>query len=114
MQSVPDWLYSLQSSSSVVDLRNVLPAAAVERFKERGKADIIDYTFPIDREFEIAKRFAGDVLDISCCGSRTVFGMATPIFAAREKLKNLSSADHQNGLLMMYVPSSANRFSVAR
>ncbi len=32
----------------------------------------------------------------------------------RAKLKNLSSADHQNGLLMMYVPSRAQRLRAAR
>ena len=41
------------------------------------------------------------------CGSSTVLGMATPSLVPSAKLKNLSSALHQKGLLMMIDPESA-------
>jgi len=47
-------------------------------------------------------------------GRRTVFGTATPFARATTLLKNLSSADHQKGLLTTIVPSDANFFRTAR
>lgn len=48
------------------------------------------------------------------CGRMTVGGAATPSFAASVALKNLSSADHQKGLLTIIVPLSAACFRNAR
>ena len=47
-------------------------------------------------------------------GRITVFGTATPTARATTLLKNLSSADHQKGLLTTIVPSAANFFRIAR
>ena len=42
----------------------------------------------------------------SLLGSATVFGLATPSFVASDAPKNLSSADHMNGLLTTVAPCS--------
>jgi len=57
-----------------------------------------------------------DVVSGGCWfeGSRTVFGTATPAPRATTLLKNLSSADHQNGLLTTTVPSATACFRIAR
>ena len=47
-----------------MNFRDVFPAAAVKRFEESGKADVFDDTFPVNRKFEIAKRFRRDVVDV--------------------------------------------------
>ena len=47
-------------------------------------------------------------------GRITVFGTATPTRRARTLLKNLSSADHQKGLLTTIVPSATAFLRIAR
>jgi hypothetical protein len=46
-------------------------------------------------------------------GNITVLGTGTPIFVARQLLKNFSSALHQNGLLITVVPQRAAFFKKA-
>ena len=48
-----------------MDLRNVLPTAAVVGFEKGREADVIYYPLPVDGELEVPERFAGDVLDIT-------------------------------------------------
>src|SRR5687768_1415445 len=48
-----------------MDLRNILPSAAVMRLQESGEADVVHNAFPVDRELQIAKRFARDVFDVA-------------------------------------------------
>ena len=57
-----------------------------------------------------------DVVSGGCWleGRMTVFGTATPTRRATTLLKNLSSADHQNGLLTTTVPSATAFFRIAR
>src|SRR5437763_16967206 len=59
---------------------------------------------------DFASVFGGNCL----CGSRTVFGTATPAAFATRLSKNLSSADHQIGLLTIFTPEAAAHFRYVR
>ena len=50
----------------------------------------------------------------SLFGSTTVFGLTTPSFVISDAPKNLSSADHMNGLLMTVVPCSTACLRIVR
>ena len=60
--------------------------------------------------FKLRNEFAVVSSGIILEGKITVFGTGTPIFTAKALLKNFSSADHQNGLLMTAVPEIAAFF----
>ena len=85
---------------AVVDLVDVAPAAAVGGLHEDREAEIARRPNPSRRG---TTRFENDSAFVfggcSLCGSRTVFGTATPHACAMTLLKNLSSQLHQNGLL---------------
>src|ERR1700731_2529220 len=45
----------------IMDFVNVLPAASRKGFQDGGTADVVEKAVPVDRIFEVVKRFGSDI-----------------------------------------------------
>ena len=100
-------LVGMEELGRRVHLVYILPAAAVEGLEERRKTNVIENAVPGEGVSRF--RMEWSVVPGGWClwGRSTVLGIATPSLVPRAKLKNLSSALHQKGLLMMIDPERA-------
>ena len=57
-----------------VYLRNILPAAAVERLQKRRQPDVIDNALPVDGKREVPQTLADDAFDVIFLRQQHGFG----------------------------------------
>ena len=94
-----------------IDLVHVLPAAAVEGLEERGKADVAEDAVPGQGILQVAHGAIGGAGRVLLVRQQHGFAESRRrAWSPSAKLKNLSSALHQNGLLMTIDPESAAFF----
>ncbi len=73
-------------------------------FEEGGKADVVEDAVPVEGKLQVAQRALVNLWRKFFVRKENSLGDGYAEFVARAKLKNLSSADHQKGLLMTCVP----------